>query len=56
MNESIAQVSKMIAGIASASVEQAQGVNEINQAIGLIDNVTHKTPPWLKKPQRRLKA
>ncbi|WP_052501699.1 methyl-accepting chemotaxis protein [Thiomicrospira microaerophila] len=42
MNESIGEVTKMIAGIANASVEQAQGVNEINQAIGLIDNVTQQ--------------
>jgi methyl-accepting chemotaxis protein len=42
MNQSITEVTGMIADIASASVEQAQGVGEINQAIGLIDNVTQQ--------------
>ncbi|UQB42113.1 HAMP domain-containing protein [Thiomicrospira microaerophila] len=42
MNQSITEVTGMIADIASASVEQAQGVSEINQAIGLIDNVTQQ--------------
>jgi len=40
MNDSITQVTKMIADIASTSAEQARGVDEVNQALGLIDDVT----------------
>ena len=38
--ESIKQVSDVVAGIASASEQQAAGVEQINQAIVLLDNAT----------------
>ncbi|AHF00370.1 chemotaxis protein [Thiomicrospira aerophila AL3] len=42
MHETINHVTDMLSDIANASMEQAQGVSEINQAIGLIDNVTQQ--------------
>ncbi len=38
--ESIKQVSDVVAGIASASEQQAAGVDQVNQAIVLLDNAT----------------
>ncbi|WP_321277474.1 methyl-accepting chemotaxis protein [Thiomicrorhabdus indica] len=40
MNDSIVEVTKMISDIASTSADQARGVGEVNQALGLIDDVT----------------
>ncbi|MBN2866666.1 MAG: HAMP domain-containing protein [Thiotrichales bacterium] len=42
MNQTISEVTRMIANIASTSAEQARGVNEVNQALGLIDQVTQQ--------------
>lgn len=42
MNSSIVEVTRMITEIAASSTEQARGVSEINQAIGLIDQVTQQ--------------
>lgn len=39
---SIASVSNMVSEISTASIEQAQGVNEITKAIAQLDQVTHK--------------
>ncbi|BBP47120.1 hypothetical protein THMIRHAS_24930 [Thiosulfatimonas sediminis] len=40
MNDSIDKVTQMIAEIANSSAEQSRGVNEVNQALQLIDQVT----------------
>ena len=42
MNDSIDQVTDMIAQIASASANQATGVNEVNKALQLMDQVTQQ--------------
>lgn len=42
MNDSITDVTRMITDIANSSAEQSRGVNEINQAVGLIDQVTQQ--------------
>jgi methyl-accepting chemotaxis protein len=42
MNNSIIEVTRMITEIAGSSSEQARGVSEINQALGLIDQVTQQ--------------
>lgn len=42
MNESIDKVTQMIADIANSSAEQSRGVNEVNQALHLIDQVTQQ--------------
>jgi methyl-accepting chemotaxis protein len=40
MNTSIDNVTQMIGDIANSSSEQSRGVNEVNQALHLIDEVT----------------
>ena len=42
MNETISEVTDMIANIATTSSEQTRGVGEVNQALGLIDQVTQQ--------------
>ncbi|WP_127471571.1 methyl-accepting chemotaxis protein [Thiomicrorhabdus aquaedulcis] len=42
INQSIGGVSAMINQIAQASAEQAQGINQVHQAIAQIDNVTQQ--------------
>ncbi len=39
---SVQQVNEVIAGISKASVEQAQGIAEVNQAVGQMDDVTQQ--------------
>ncbi|MES2163498.1 MAG: methyl-accepting chemotaxis protein [Pseudomonadota bacterium] len=40
--ESVQQVNEVIARISKASVEQAQGIAEVNQAVGQMDDVTQQ--------------
>lgn len=49
INQSIGEVTNMISQIANASVEQANGINSVNQGIREIENITHENAQLVER-------
>ena len=49
----ISHVTDIMAQISSASVEQSDGIQQINLAIHQMDDVTQEMQPWWKRRQHR---
>ncbi len=50
---SVRRVTDIMAEITTASDEQRSGIEQVNQAIVEMDNVTSRMPHWSNKPRRR---
>jgi methyl-accepting chemotaxis protein len=50
---SVQQVAVLMSQIASASIEQSQGIGQVNQSIVEMDNATQQNRRWWKRPRRR---